>query len=46
MSQVRYCPNLGNEVSTGSDSDRVSVADTADFVERVTQSLPLPVLTS
>ena len=35
-----------NEVSTGSGSDRVSVANKPRCDESVTRSLPLPVLTS
>jgi len=34
------------EVTTGSDSDRVSIWATVEFAETITRSLPLPVPTS
>jgi hypothetical protein len=44
-----HCPNFvldRDEVSTGSDSDRVSTHATVESARTVTQSLALPVLTS
>src|SRR5882724_11095335 len=41
----RWCLNFEDEVSTGSDSDRVTIRETHFLLCGSTRSLPLPVLT-